>query len=649
MIRRLLHRFTFGLERFIVRGALHQLLFIAALIVLVSIVSGTVVFLAAPDFGDYHESIWWGFLRLTDPGYLGDDKGVVARTVSTIVTILGYVLFMGALIAIMTQGLGRLMRRLESGVSPITLTGHILILGWTNRTLTIVKELLLSEGRVQRFLHRMHTNRLKVVIMAEEVSADLVMELKASLGELWDPSTLILRSGSPLHKEHLSRVDFMNAAAIILPADDFSEGGAETLDARIVKTILSLANTGDRQGSPLPILTTELFDSRKMGITRSAYSGDIEIIPGSTVISRLIAQNVRHSGLSNVYAELLTHSSGNEIYMREFPELVGRPFRELAARFQRAIPLGVIRPDGDRITPCLNPASDFEIRGKDRLVFVAENYDAIAPDGVSEDGDLPVAAPIDRKASERSGSRRVLVLGWNHKLPSLLTEFLSYTGEKFVVTVVSRVPAEERRIFNERFAGDLSRIDVEHVEADFTAPHDLQGLHPENYDNVVFLSSDRLDSGEESDARTILSYLLLRTILPPDAGTPEILIELVDPDNHALFANRPGEVLISPVIISHMLAHVTLRRDLWTVFEELFTANGAEIYFRPPSYYRAEDRALLFSEIQRLVAAQGDIALGVYTRRGQDGALERLHLNPARDTEWPLSDNDEIVVLTTYT
>ena len=59
-----------------------------------------------------------------------------------VVTVLGYVLFMGALVAIMTTALSRLMRRLETGLTPIAQRGHILILGWTNRTPTIVRELL---------------------------------------------------------------------------------------------------------------------------------------------------------------------------------------------------------------------------------------------------------------------------------------------------------------------------------------------------------------------------------------------------------------------------------------------------------------------------------------------------------------------------
>ncbi|MCP3882774.1 MAG: hypothetical protein GY701_30920, partial [Sulfitobacter sp.] len=51
--------------------------------------------------------------------YLGDDEGVAKATVSTVVTVLGYILFMGALIAILVQWLSDTMDRLELGLTPV--------------------------------------------------------------------------------------------------------------------------------------------------------------------------------------------------------------------------------------------------------------------------------------------------------------------------------------------------------------------------------------------------------------------------------------------------------------------------------------------------------------------------------------------------
>ena len=314
MLQHLKNRCKFRLERIILRGAHYRLLVMAAAIGLVAAAGGILVWKGDQGFSSSGEAIWWAFLRLTDPGYLGDDEGVFRRIVSTVVTVLGYVLFMGALIAIMTQWLSQTISKLESGLTPIAQRGHILILGWTNRTPSIVEQLVRSEEGVPRFLRRRGTRNLRIVILAEEVTAELLQELRQKLGEEWNPNQIILRSGNPLHMEHLHRVDFQNAAAIILPGADFALGGAEFNDTRMVKTLLSISHHTRAEGeSELPALVAEIFDPRKVLVGASAYGGPVEVLASNAFISRLIAQTGRHPGLSYVYSEILTQGDGNEL------------------------------------------------------------------------------------------------------------------------------------------------------------------------------------------------------------------------------------------------------------------------------------------------------------------------------------------------
>ena len=66
--------------------------------------------LGTESFSQEGQAIWWAFRRLTDPGNLGDDEGLFTRVLSSVLTVLGYVLFMGSLIAIMTQWLNAKLR-----------------------------------------------------------------------------------------------------------------------------------------------------------------------------------------------------------------------------------------------------------------------------------------------------------------------------------------------------------------------------------------------------------------------------------------------------------------------------------------------------------------------------------------------------------
>jgi hypothetical protein len=108
---RRLDQLRLGLERLLLRGLHYRLLLAASIVLLVALLGGLLMRVLAPGFDEVGESVW------TDPGYLGDDEGLVGRTVSTMVTVLGYLLFLGLLIAILTQWMNELIERIESGDS----------------------------------------------------------------------------------------------------------------------------------------------------------------------------------------------------------------------------------------------------------------------------------------------------------------------------------------------------------------------------------------------------------------------------------------------------------------------------------------------------------------------------------------------------
>lgn len=133
-------------------------------------------------------------------------------------------------------------------------------------------------------------------------------------------------------------------------------------------------------------------------------------------------------------------------------------------------------------------------------------------------------------------------------------------------------------------------------------------------------------------------------MLQNSAQRPQILLELADPDNEALISHKDSETIISPMVLSHVLAQVALRPELRLVFDELFTVGGAEITFREPSVYQLQS-PLPFWKLETLVAEAGETALGVY-RQKTDANGRHLLLNPGRDTALALEPGDQVVVLT---
>jgi Trk K+ transport system NAD-binding subunit len=645
MFLRFKNSLVFQLEQVVVRGPLWRFALMLVLVVLVALVAGLLVRALAPGFESEEDAIWWAFLRLTDPGYLGDDEGMAKGAVSTVLTILGAALFTGALIAILVQWLNNTIERLELGLTPVTLDAHFVLAGWNSRTLTIIEEFLVSQGRVERFLRQRGARRLRIALLAERVDASLRQEIKRQLGERWNARQIILRSGSPLNLDDLERVDFAHAGAILIPAADTTVSSTLDADTHTVKTLMTMgAALEDMPPEELPLVVAEIQDTRYISTLRALYRGPMEIIAGDEVISRLMAQNVRHPGLSHVYGEL-SDVSGSQIYVREESQLVGVPVQQLAYAFAEGVLLGVVRPQGDGFQALLNPPNDMRLETGDRIAVLAPSYkDAAPPESLGAEVEL-----AERPAPEHAvrAQRRVLILGWNHRVPALLDEFASYPNEQFDIDIVSQVSASkrEKRIAVEALSTD--RLTVRQLEFDYTLPAYLESVDPASYENVVLLASERLKSGAESDARTILGYLLLRELMAAGAAAPSVLVELTDPDNVPLFENRRGEVIVSPIIVSHMLARVALRRELRAVIDELFSSGGCEIFFRHIADYGLAQGEYSFADLQRTADTRGEVAIGIRWA-GQDQTQGGgVQLNPRRDEHLKLNENDELIVLAT--
>ncbi|KXS48063.1 MAG: hypothetical protein AWU57_5338, partial [Marinobacter sp. T13-3] len=176
---RLIDRIKFVVERQLVKGAGFQLLVVGMFIALISLIGGLLAVIPpGHEFEGAGSAIWWAFLRLTDPGYLGDDVGTWQRIVSTLLTISGYVVFMGTLVAILTRWLIAKMAELERGLTPVTLKNHLVVLGWTAQTPPLVAELFGSTGRMRRFLEKHDAQKLRLVVLAEEAGAGQLHELR---------------------------------------------------------------------------------------------------------------------------------------------------------------------------------------------------------------------------------------------------------------------------------------------------------------------------------------------------------------------------------------------------------------------------------------------------------------------------------------
>lgn len=634
----------FRLERWIQHGWLAQLTVAATLVVLIAGVGGLVAWGATDAFDHPLVAIWWAFLRMTDPGYLGDDQGAVLRTLSVAVTMAGYVLFMGSLVAIMTQGLHRRIAMLERGLTPIAVRGHIVILGWTDRTLDLVRELVISRGRVKRFLKRRGLRSLQLVILAEEITAARRQELAEHVGRMWDVDDIVLRSGRLLDADALARVDARQAATLIIPALHSASPDRLATDTRVVKTLMTLREM-PTEAEALPTIVAEFTQPDSQSVAESMTGAALEPIESDRTLARLLAQTTRHPGLAALYHELLSNDRGAALYVQTSTRLDGRSAYEAAAWFPAATLVGVIRGSGDDAHTHLNPPPDFPLAPDDRLVLLAHAYENTTPHPPTADVPEPPSLVRYAPASRTISEHRVVCFGWSPRVVSLIQEYSSYATPVHL-TVVSIVPTARRREMLAELALP-DHVQIVHQRGDYTRAAVLRGLDVAAYDTVVLVGSDRFASGEEADARTLMGRLMVHTQIASCTTPPAVVVELMDAANAPLLRDYPGDVIVSPALMSRMLAQVTLRRELGGVMSELFGPDGAEIAFHAASRYGlSSDTEHTTHALQRTVAAHHGTLLGM--RRGP-ATNRTLHLNPPNDATWTLDATTELIVLATDT
>ena len=623
----------FHLERFLIRGVHYRLLIAVFIVVGVAIVAGGLVLLLDPQFDEVDEAIWWAFLRLTDPGYLGDDEGTVSRSISTIVTVLGYILFLGLLVAILTQWMNEWIQRIESGLSRLTFQDHILILGWNFRTPSIVLELLRTKARASRFLETHDTALLRIVVLAEEVDATLRAEVRAVLGNLWDDRRVILRAGDPLHIESLERVAFRTAAAIILPGSDFATARPGVSDAETIKSLASISSHKGDNGSSLPLAVAALYNSNRRKIAEAAYNGPIAVVDADRMVARLLTRSALQPGVWDIYTELLSLSQGNAFFVRTVPDGIETSFAELQNGAGKALLIGTL--DAQTRSVRLNPPDDLPVRQGDELIFIARHYqDCLIQFGTDS---RPDATGRVQLSPVRLEARRVLVLGWSRRVPLLVRELLSYDQAIESIDVVGITPAGERE-----GAEAITDKRIRQITANFLDPDVLSTLEPMGYDSVVLLARERLEAEAVADAATISTYLALENM--SSGSWPHIVVEVLEEENVRLFDRERDDVMLSPMAVSSVLSQIALKPDLDRVFHELAQPTGTSIALLSIRLESA-DTPLQFGEVRESARQEGYLAIGIIAESVNGG---RLLLNPDADLSWIPAAADRLVALTPF-
>ena len=271
-------RLRFRLERFVELGPFYRIAGLWVLLLLLAGLGGAVAWLAyAAEFEGPREAAWWAFLHLTDTGRLAEDRAPGTRILGVVLSIAGLAVFVGALIAVLTQWFEAHMEHLSLGLTPVTYEGHFVVLGWTSRMPELVAALLGERAGA------------RVVLMTEEITPQVRQDVLDRLERRRLPRRLVFRTGDPEQVEHLARARCNAADAIAVPG---RTGVAESAsDARALKIVASLERHTIADGRERPRVAVELFDPALVPVAEASYAGPLLAVPGDLVLGRSLCAN----------------------------------------------------------------------------------------------------------------------------------------------------------------------------------------------------------------------------------------------------------------------------------------------------------------------------------------------------------------------
>ncbi|TLM69026.1 MAG: potassium transporter TrkA, partial [Actinobacteria bacterium] len=619
-------RIGYRFDTFMARGTSAMLLGLAVATVLVIAVAALLVLLTgtAPDGQSLVALLWMGLMHTIDSGAVGGDAGApFFLGVMLAVTVAGMFVF-GALIGILNTGLESRLDAMRKGRSVVLESGHTLILGWSPQVFTVISELVgANESRKSGAV---------VVVLADEDKVEMEDAIRERVPDTKN-TRVICRSGSPVDLSDLEIGSPHEARSIIvLPV-------GEDPDAHTIKTVLAVTNNPHRHEEPYHVVA-QLADARNVDVVRILGARDTVLpILANNLIARVAAQTSRQSGLSVIYTELMDFG-GDEIYMTSEPALTGKTYGDALSAYGDCSVIGLQRGDG---TVWVNPPADASIAATDRIVAIAEDDDRVLLSGTAPAPDERVIRSGDVTTEARA--ERALVLGWNASGPVIVHELDEYVAPGSQVTIVCDADGVEDAIA--AHGGSLANQTVTVRQGDIRDRALLESLGAADYDHVIVLAYAHLGA-QQADAITLVTLLHLRDIAERDETPFSIVSEMLDLRNRELAeATKVDDFIVSEHLVSLMLAQLSENATLAAVFDDIFDAEGSEIYLKPAVDYVAVGEAVDFYAVVESARRRGETAIGYRVMADARDASKSygVCVNPPKASKVTFGGEDRVIVL----
>ena len=618
---RLRQRLRYRFDNYMARGVGAQILLLAAFTAILVVITVTAAFLTGvvPETDGKSDSFgflaWKSLMHALDPGTLAGDAGTWTFLLIMLFITIGGLFVLSALIGILTQGFGTMIETWRRGRSNVIERRHTVILGWGPKIPTLLHELAIANANQRHACVVILANRDKVDMDAEAADAVRGTRLR-----------VVTRHGSPMTLDDLRIVSLPTSKAIVVLAPELPPTEADTV---VLKTLLAIAKSPAQRST-----VAELHDD---GPSRRAHDhGEhASLLRASPLVSRLLVQTGRQSGLSVVYTELLDFE-GVEIYLQKQPTLVGKPFRDVVFAYDTSSAIGVLTRAGEMLLP---PPLDRPLGEGDQVVAISEDDSTVITDGKTSRFDDAAIAPIP--PARAPVPERTLVLGACARTASVLSELDAYVAPGSTTLVVGEVELPAAA------TARLQHMTVTVRLGDVTDRDLLETLDVTAFDHILVLSEAEGRSQEMADARTTVALLHIRDLERRAGKSVPITSEILDIQNRDLAAvAEADDFIVSNTLVSLMVSQIAENPHLVRVFDELFSPSGHELYLKPATEY-VHPGQVKFGTVCEAALRRNEIAIGYRLAKESHESDHSFGVvvNPSKRGQVTLGAKDKIIVL----
>jgi Trk K+ transport system NAD-binding subunit len=615
-----LERLKYKFDNLMSKGTGVLLLSLACATAIMILVVSLIVWMTRSGPTDsFSELMWMGLMRAIDPGTVTGDTGGVGYIFLMFVTTLGGIFILSILIGILTTGIEAKLDSLRKGRSRVIEANQTIILGWSEQIFTIIEELIEANSNQKQAC---------IVIMGNHDKTEMDDAIRERITDT-KTTRIVTRQGNPIDIDDLEIVSLNTSKSVIILSED---------DTQVIKTMLAITNNPNKRKEPYHIVAV-LRDPEHMQIASIAGSNQVEIILSDNLIARIIAQTCRQPGLSTVYTELMDFD-GDEIYFSNCPAVIGKSFGESLGLFEKSTVIG-IQSQGKTY---LNPPMDTKIEAGDQIIAISQDDDTVAVsdgpiDSVNED------LIISKRSDAVLKPEKTLILGWNDNAGQIIAELDNYVPVESLLTVVAdKVNMEDFQKITDR----ATNLRLNLIIGDPRDRGILDEQMAKNYDHVIILSSQKELGIQESDANTLFVLLQLRDISEKTGSRFSVVSEMLDFRNKKLAeVTKVNDFIVSEKLISLMMSQIAENKMLNSIFEDLFDADGSELYIKKAVDYVAQTEAATFYHYIEAGRRRNEVVIGYVIEADQKDADKNygIHINPPKSEAILLCEQDGLIVI----